>query len=155
MSDQSIPTRAAEGLLSGFLAGSFMGAVTANWSTLPVVLKDKPWPALARTGAVMGRYGATFGAVGLTFATVDAVSENVRGKVDWVNGALAGLATGGVLGLRLGSFPIAVGAALALAATSASVDVSGRTLRNHGFIDDGETAARNPYPYSSATPKQE
>ena len=27
-----------------------MGAVTANWSNVPPVLRDRPWPALKYTG---------------------------------------------------------------------------------------------------------
>lgn len=56
---------------SGFIAGSLMGAVSSNWGDVPVVLRDKPWPALARTGSVMMQYGATLGLVGLAFSTVD------------------------------------------------------------------------------------
>lgn len=36
-----------------------------------MVLRDKPWPALVRTGSQMGQYGATLALVGGTFATVD------------------------------------------------------------------------------------
>jgi hypothetical protein len=36
-----------------------------------VVLRDKPWPALVRTGGQMAQYGATLALVGGTFATVD------------------------------------------------------------------------------------
>lgn len=65
------PTRMALGLGSGFIAGNLLGAVASNWSEVPVVLRDKPWPALARTGSVMVQYGTTFGLVGLAFSTVD------------------------------------------------------------------------------------
>lgn len=65
------PTRAAIGLGSGFIAGSLFGAISSNWSEIPVVLKDKPWPALVRTGNVMMQYGATIGVVGLAYSTVD------------------------------------------------------------------------------------
>jgi hypothetical protein len=36
-----------------------------------VVLRDKPWPALVRTGAQMAQYGSTLALVGGTFAAVD------------------------------------------------------------------------------------
>lgn len=59
-------------------AGALMGAVTSNWGDIPVVLKDKPWPALARTGSQMAQYGSTLALVGGTFAAVD-VSARRRG----------------------------------------------------------------------------
>lgn len=59
------------GLGSGFVAGSFFGAISSNWGDVPVVLRDKPWPALARTGSVMMQYGTTLGLVGLAYSTVD------------------------------------------------------------------------------------
>jgi hypothetical protein len=48
-----------------------MGAVTSNWGDIPVVLRDKPWPALVRTGSQMAQYGTTLALVGGTFAVVD------------------------------------------------------------------------------------
>lgn len=35
---------------TGIVAGGIMGAVTANWSNVPPVLRDRPWPALKYTG---------------------------------------------------------------------------------------------------------
>ena len=35
---------------TGLVAGGIMGAVTANWSNVPPVLRDRPWPALKYTG---------------------------------------------------------------------------------------------------------
>ena len=45
--------------------------MTSNWGDVPVVLRDKPFPALVRTGSVMAQYGATLALVGGTYATVD------------------------------------------------------------------------------------
>ena len=59
------------GLVTGFAAGSLIGAVLSNWSDVPLVLRDKPWPALMRTGSVMAQHGSTLGVVGLAFAGVD------------------------------------------------------------------------------------
>lgn len=42
--------RVATGGASSFAAGSLAGAATANWGDVPVVLRDKPGPALKRTG---------------------------------------------------------------------------------------------------------
>lgn len=68
---QDCSSRIAVGLGSGFLAGNLFGGIASNWGDVPVVLKDKPWPALARTGSVMLQHGATLGLVGLAYSTVD------------------------------------------------------------------------------------
>lgn len=142
-------TRIGMGVASGAVTGAFLGAVASNWGDIPLVLRNKPLPALLRTGNVMVNYGATLAVVGLTYSAVDVrrggvchpmlweacdrggawlfipccivpsakvtgavrpihpsplqtqcVAESLRGKQDWVNGSLAGLATGGVLGIR-------------------------------------------------------
>ena len=43
-------SRMIAGATSGFAAGAIGGAVTANWSEVPLVLRNKAWPALQRTG---------------------------------------------------------------------------------------------------------
>ena len=40
---------------TGLVAGGIMGAVTANWSNVPPVLRDRPWPALKYTGGTINR----------------------------------------------------------------------------------------------------
>lgn len=35
-------------------AGNITGALAANWGDIPVVLRNKPWPALQRTGDHLG-----------------------------------------------------------------------------------------------------
>jgi Tim17/Tim22/Tim23/Pmp24 family len=94
------PSRIATGLGSGFIAGSLFGGIASNWGDVPVVLRNKPWPALVRTGSVMMQHGTTLGLVGLAYSTVDCIAESIRGKKDWVNGSLGGLAAGGMIGLR-------------------------------------------------------
>lgn len=69
---------------------------STDWGDIPVVLRDKPWPALARTGAQMANYGVTLALVGGTFATVD-VRLRWRGRVLLAARALVPAA---VLGLR-------------------------------------------------------
>ncbi|EIE23039.1 mitochondrial import inner membrane translocase, subunit Tim17/22 [Coccomyxa subellipsoidea C-169] len=132
---------------AGLVAGGIMGAVTANWGKVPPVLADRPWPALKHTGAIMGAYGTTFALVGGTFAVVDCLVEDFRGKKDAWNGVIAGLAAGAAIGMRVGRVPVGVGAAVALAATSAAVDVSGGHLVGNGFVNDGATPHRPVYPY--------
>ena len=144
---EDCPTRMAIGLGTGFAAGAILGAVASNWGDVPVILRNKPWPALLRTGSVMLQYGATLGTVTLTYSTVDCVLENVRGKRDWINGSLGGAFAGAVLGLRIGRLPVAIGSAAALAAVSAAVDLSDGKLVGHASFDDGATPPRRIYPY--------
>ncbi|KAL6771982.1 hypothetical protein ACKKBG_A28520 [Auxenochlorella protothecoides x Auxenochlorella symbiontica] len=142
-------TRIGMGVASGAVTGAFLGAVASNWGDIPLVLRNKPLPALLRTGNVMVNYGATLAVVGLTYSAVDCVAESLRGKQDWVNGSLAGLATGGVLGIRMGRIPVGIAAGAVLAFTSAMVDVSGQKLRSDGYVDDGATTGRTVYPYDA------
>ena len=62
---------------------------------------------------------------------------------------LGGAAAGGVIGMRVGRLPVGVGAAFALAATSAAVDTSGGHLIGSGLIDDGATPRHRTYPYKT------
>lgn len=64
-------SRIVTGFTSGFFSGSLFGAIASNWSDVPKVLRDKPWPALVNTGKVMAQHGATLGLVGLAYSTVD------------------------------------------------------------------------------------
>ena len=68
---EDCPTRIGAGLGSGFAAGAVFGAVASNWGDVPVVLRDKAFPALVRTGGVMAQYGSTLAMVGGAYATVD------------------------------------------------------------------------------------
>ena len=47
---ESCTARILSGTGVGYGLGTVLGAITANWSDLPMVLRDKPWPALVRTG---------------------------------------------------------------------------------------------------------
>ncbi|CAK0786578.1 hypothetical protein CVIRNUC_009792 [Coccomyxa viridis] len=134
---------------TGLVAGGIMGAVTANWSNVPPVLRDRPWPALKYTGQIMGSYAATFAMVGGTFAIVDCLAETVRGRKDAWNGIYGGLAAGGALGVRMGRVPIGVGAAVALAITSAAVDTTGGHLVGRGLVNDNATPPHAIYPYKT------
>lgn len=64
-------TRIGMGVASGAVTGAFLGAVASNWGDIPLVLRNKPLPALLRTGNVMVNYGATLAVVGLTYSAVD------------------------------------------------------------------------------------
>ena len=69
------------------------------------------------------------------------------GKKDVWNGVLGGAAAGAALGLRVGRFPLGVGAAAALAATSAIVDTSGGHFKAGDVFGDNQTPVRPIYPY--------
>ncbi|KAK9792753.1 hypothetical protein WJX73_007302 [Symbiochloris irregularis] len=83
-------SRVLTGTGVGYGLGAVLGAVTANWSDVPKILRDKPWPALKATGAVMGRFGLTFAVVGAAFTAVDCTLEAVRGQQDMWNGIIGG-----------------------------------------------------------------
>lgn len=146
-------SRTINGTVSSFVAGNITGALAANWGDIPVVLRNKPWPALQRTGRIMLQYGGTFGAVGLAFTGVDCLAETIREKKDMWNGVLGGATAGAVLGLRIGRLPVAVGAAAALAATSAVVDTTGQSFTGRDLFDDGQTPNRVSFPYPVHLPK--
>eukprot|EP00887_Chlorella_sp_A99_P004937 scaffold4.g4937.t1 len=150
---EDCPTRIGLAAGAGFVAGAIFGAVTSNWGDIPQVVRDKPWPALVRTGSVMAAYGSTLALVGAAFATVDCFAETVRGKKDWVNGCLGSAAAGAMVGLRVGRLPVAVGAAAAMAAVSAVVDASDGHLIGKGLVDDGATPPRRVYPWTA--PRQQ
>lgn len=125
-----------------------MGAVASNWGDVPVVLRDKPWPTLVRTGSVMTRYGATLGLVGFTYSAVECAAETVRGTKDWKNGVFGGAAAGAALGLRIGHLKPAVAAAATFAVVSMAVDFSGGRLIGQG-LNDGATPRRRLFPYNT------
>eukprot|EP00890_Picochlorum_soloecismus_P005168 jgi/Picsp_1/5652/NSC_03011-R1_tim17 domain-containing protein len=143
MEDSGCLYEAAKGLVTGFAAGSLFGAVFSNWSDVPVVLRDKPWPALMRTGSVMAQHGSTLGVVGLAFAGVDCAAESIRGKKDWLNGVLGSVAGGAILGMRSGKMGTALMSMAALAATSAAIDLSNHSLRGEGFQDAASPVRRS------------
>lgn len=89
------------------------------------MLKNKAWPALVATARVTAAHSLTFAAIGGAFAAVDVrlfranrnnptahdsraaqcIAESARGKTDFWNGVLGGVAAGSVLGLRGSSQP--------------------------------------------------
>ena len=85
---QDCPTRMALGLGSGFVAGNLFGAISANWGDVPLVLRNKPLPALARTGSVMLQHGTALGLVGLAYSTVDVSLTQIedRSQRGWGGG---------------------------------------------------------------------
>eukprot|EP00884_Botryococcus_braunii_P000033 jgi/Botrbrau1/1002/Bobra.114_1s0040.1 len=138
---------------TGLLAGGFLGGVKANWSDVPLVLRDQPWPALVRTGRIMAQYGITCAAVGIGYASVECISEKLRGKKDWVNGVLGGITAGGVLGLRVGRVSRGIAAAVTFATASAVVTATGGKLVADVGIPDNVTPRRPMYPYPTSRPE--
>lgn len=106
-------TRIGMGLISGAVTGAFMGAVASNWGDIPPVIRNKPWPALLRTGGVMATYGATMSIVGVTYSATD-VSAGVGAGCKARKGAWRGRGAGPAgLGLGLAGWdamPLASGA---------------------------------------------
>ena len=64
------------------------------------MMRNQSWPALAKTGGMMASAGGTFAAIGGIYAGVACASEGVRGKADFWNGVVGGLAAGQVVGVR-------------------------------------------------------
>lgn len=64
--------------LTGYGFGAIVGSLHASWSDVPAVLRDRPWPALKRTGQIMNAWGLTFAAVGASYA-----AASVCGGVEW------------------------------------------------------------------------
>ncbi|KAL3686754.1 hypothetical protein R1sor_013063 [Riccia sorocarpa] len=120
--------RTASGAGSSFIAGTILGAIQATWTDAPVE-KNQAWRALQKTGHIMGSYGILFAAIGGTFTFVDAVSETIRGKKDFVNGVIGGFAAGSILGVKAGRVPVGLGAGAAMAAVSAFMDAGGQRTR--------------------------
>ena len=48
--EKSAVWRIFSGTASGYGMGTILGAITANWSDVPTVLRNKQWAALKRTG---------------------------------------------------------------------------------------------------------
>eukprot|EP00245_Coleochaete_scutata_P003385 TRINITY_DN14995_c0_g1_i1.p1 TRINITY_DN14995_c0_g1~~TRINITY_DN14995_c0_g1_i1.p1 ORF type:complete len:159 (-),score=41.19 TRINITY_DN14995_c0_g1_i1:468-944(-) len=113
---------------SGFVLGNVAGALIATWKDVPAVERNQALPALKKTARVMGSYGVTFAAIGGVFAAAEATSEALRGKKDFINGAVGGIAAGTILGLRAGSVGVGVAACAAMAAAAVLSDVTNSSV---------------------------
>ena len=113
------------------------------------MMRNQSWPALAKTGGMMASAGGTFAAIGGIYAGVACASEGVRGKADFWNGVVGGLAAGQVIGVRGRSLGLGVGAGACSAVVSAAADAAGYKVRGEGGFDDGATPARVYFPYKN------
>lgn len=113
------------------------------------MMRNQSWPALAKTGGMMASAGGTFAAIGGIYAGVACASEGVRGKADFWNGVVGGLAAGQVIGVRGRSLGLGVGAGACFAVASAAADAAGYKVRGEGGFDDGATPARVYFPYKN------
>ncbi|KAL3533894.1 hypothetical protein ACH5RR_007415 [Cinchona calisaya] len=131
-----------KGATTGLVAGTIWGTIVATWHDVPRVERSVALPGLIRTLKMMGNHGLTFAAIGGVFIGVEQLLQNYRMKRDFINGAVGGFAAGAsVLGYKGKSISTAISAGAALAATSAFIDVGGRTTR----IDTG----KEYYPYTT------
>ncbi|GAB2233222.1 hypothetical protein Droror1_Dr00002441 [Drosera rotundifolia] len=127
---------------SGFVAGTIWGTIVATWHDVPRVERNVALPGLIRTLKMMGNHGVTFAAIGGVYIGVEQLVQHYRMKRDFINGAIGGFAAGAiVLGYRAKSISTAISAGAALAATSAIIDVGGKTTR----VDNG----KEYYPYTT------
>lgn len=150
MGDDGCVSRTISATSNGFMFGSVLGAISATWGDVPKVVKGDAYPGVAKTLQVMGAYGATFAFVGAAFAAGECISENMRGKKDFWNAAVGGAFSGAVVGLRVGRLGVGIGAASALAAASAGVELTGGKWRGtEGIVGDGATPSRTYFPYGA------
>eukprot|EP00898_Chlorokybus_atmophyticus_P008816 jgi/Chlat1/8936/Chrsp94S08243 len=144
--DASCLTKTATAATVSGVFGAVVGAVDATWRDVPTVYKNQPWPALRRTGTVMGSAALTFAAVGAAYTATDCALEELRGKKDLWNGAAGGVAAGALMGFRIGRLGAGVGCAAALAAASLLFDVTGGKL-----APSDRQQERYPYPKLAAS----
>ena len=100
---------------------------------------------LAKTGGMMASAGGTFAAIGGIYAGVACASEGVRGKADFWNGVVGGLAAGQVIGVL--QRPGAAWEPGVLRSRVGGNHVGTRQVR--GGFDDGATPARVYFPYKN------
>ncbi|KAL6591873.1 hypothetical protein ACP70R_045435 [Stipagrostis hirtigluma subsp. patula] len=111
----------------GLVSGSVWGALVSALHDVSQVGNFKhPVPDLFRAGKVCGNYAASFAVLGATYVGIEQALEKYRGKKDFVNGAVAGFASGAaVMGYRVGSSRTAFLSGSAIALTSVLLDVTG------------------------------
>ncbi|XP_022971491.1 outer envelope pore protein 16-3, chloroplastic/mitochondrial-like [Cucurbita maxima] len=140
--DDTSIMKTIKGATTGFVSGTIFGTIAATWYDVPRVERNVALPGLVRTLKMMGNYGMTFAAIGGVYIGVEQLVQNYRMKRDFVNGAVGGFAAGAsVLGYKGKSISTAISAGVALAVTSALIDVGGQTTR----IDNG----KEYYPYTT------
>ena len=147
-SDLDCFTRVCNASVAMFGIGSIIGAVKATWAEAPLTIqRGQTLAAVRTTGSYMANSGGVFAAVGAMYTGTSCLSKSIRGKDDFWNGVYGGLAAGTVMGLKAKKVGVAVGAGVAFAAASASVDGTGEKLRGDGLFDDNATPGRVYFPY--------
>ena len=96
--------------------GAVVGCARAAWGAdAPAVFRSRSFPAVAKTAGALASGAALFGAIGGAYASVTCAAESARNARDAYNGALGGLASGAVVGLRNGKVGHAASAGAAVA----------------------------------------
>lgn len=93
----------------------------------------------------MGSTGISFALIGASYAAAECLASELRMSKDYKNSFYGGAAAGLVIGARTGSVGVGVGSALAIGAVTSLVDIS--SFRGAGLFDDGQTPAREYFPY--------
>ncbi|KAL9258976.1 Outer envelope pore protein 16-3, chloroplastic/mitochondrial-like protein [Drosera capensis] len=143
LADEDSPqVKVFKAVTCGFVTGTIWGTIVATWHDVPRVERNVALPGLIRTLKMMGNHGVTFAAIGGVYIGVEQLVQHYRMKRDFINGTVGGFAAGvTVLGYRAKSISTAISAGAALAATSAIIDVGGKTTR----VDNG----KEYYPYTT------
>jgi len=147
LESQSCFTRTSYAAGTSAAFGALVGTARAAWGAdAPAVVRARAWPALAKTAGALASGAALFGAIGGAYASVTCAAESARNARDAYNGALGGLASGAVVGLRNGKVGHAASAGAACALASAAVDASGRKIARGDAWEDRATPERIAYP---------
>ena len=148
-SDLDCFTRVCNASAAMFGIGSVIGALKATWAEAPLTIqRGQTLAAVRNTGSYMVNSGGVFAAVGAMYAGTSCLSKSIRGTDDCWNGVYGGFAAGTVMGLKAKKAGVAVGAGVAFAIASASVDATGEKIRGDGLFDDNATPGRVYFPYN-------
>ncbi len=148
-SDLDCFTRVCNASAAMFGIGSVIGALKATWAEAPLTIqRGQTLAAVRNTGSYMVNSGGLFAAVGAMYAGTSCLSKSIRGTDDFWNGVYGGFAAGTVMGLKAKKAGVAVGAGVAFAIASASVDATGEKIRGDGLFDDNATPGRVYFPYN-------
>ncbi|KAL9027045.1 MAG: hypothetical protein Q9196_004377 [Gyalolechia fulgens] len=104
-------------------AGLFLSAVENSLTRQNVT----GWGVFTRTGGTI----AMFAAIGGTFGFVRTAAANLREKDDAYNPAIAGFFAGGIVGLRMRSFPAVLGFGAVLAIIQGTHEYTGGKLSGY------------------------
>ena len=128
-------SRVGESVAVGAVAGGVVGAIPAAWLDVPAVKGGRVLPALKSSMTVIGGHSALLAAVAGTYTLTEAGLDTVTGSQSPWNSAIAGCASGGIIGMRVQKASVGVGACAALAAMAAAMSqIEGSGSSHQDFL---------------------